>query len=667
VEKLLIFPGKTEQGVFTYLIDAEKSFLEKTACEYHPTIAAYINAAKPIKGKTQILLTALGAYEFWGFNVNGDAFPEAGLAHEGTDYGFKTFEHYAKIYKHHVNKDPTASYGDVALSVYNPKYHRVELIVVLDNAKAPDIAQRMEHGDYPDWSMGTRVPYDVCSICGNKAPTRKQYCEHLKYYLARMYPPLGKPAFAINPQPKFFDISQVFIGADRIAKTHMKVAHSTIVYPSSAWLAEKMAATDKSATIEKEVPAEGAPISQQSLEDLALGIMEVKSHEQPMSKDTLNTLARRPLSESMSTLAMLGILPKPQEFQRIFLVNQNHPEMADQLDQENCCFDPMSADEPLPCHEAQMPISASSFNPFLAELLKPLLAGRSYSAPLLGRRLVVMIKSANDYPQPRFIKVGADEYAGKKPDERKPLGIIPMLAIAAGLYAAFTKNAPKEALKGLDKVLAGNPGLAAALGLGLFATFNPLVKPGTKGDYMDGPRHNPDSNDSFARAEAMKQKPYVKLGSIGSGAKRLLLGIPLAYMASGVLQKHRELNPYDEEGRIKSFFRKNPDAVSGALIADAIMSAKGGGTHGVFKKLAPVGKVVKDYFAKAASALEDYEESSLIKAASAQEFLSSSLIWPLAMGKANLPGRIVSGMFDQAALDLGQKLYEKHSKGKKRD
>ena len=51
MNKLLLFPGKSEQGVFTYLIDHEKGFLEKTASEYHPTIASYINAAKPIKGK----------------------------------------------------------------------------------------------------------------------------------------------------------------------------------------------------------------------------------------------------------------------------------------------------------------------------------------------------------------------------------------------------------------------------------------------------------------------------------------------------------------------------------------------------------------------------------------------------------------------------------------
>ena len=173
IDKLLTFPGKTENGIFTFSIDAEKNYLEKTAAEYHPTIGAYINDARPINGVTQILLTALGAGEWWGNNVNGDYFREIMLAHEGENYGYRTFKTMAKVYKHHLNKpDKHPNYGDVLLTVYNPVYHRVELIVGVRNADAPDIEKRMENGDYPEWSMGCRVPFDVCNICGNKAGER---------------------------------------------------------------------------------------------------------------------------------------------------------------------------------------------------------------------------------------------------------------------------------------------------------------------------------------------------------------------------------------------------------------------------------------------------------------------------------------------------------------
>jgi len=70
-EKLLTFEGRNDRGIFTYLIDAERTHLEKTAAEYHPTIGAYINDAKPIPGKMQALLTALGAGEWWGCFLEG--------------------------------------------------------------------------------------------------------------------------------------------------------------------------------------------------------------------------------------------------------------------------------------------------------------------------------------------------------------------------------------------------------------------------------------------------------------------------------------------------------------------------------------------------------------------------------------------------------------------
>ena len=174
MDKLLTYPGKTEKGIFTFVLDAERTHLEKTAAEYHPTIASYIHEAKPIPGRMQILLTALGAGEYWGNNVNGDYFPEQELAHEGPDYGYKTFESMAKVYRHHINKDPNKSYGDVPLAVYNPTYHRVELIVSVDLKKGMAITNMIDNDEYPEWSMGCRVPYDVCVICKNKAPTRAQ-------------------------------------------------------------------------------------------------------------------------------------------------------------------------------------------------------------------------------------------------------------------------------------------------------------------------------------------------------------------------------------------------------------------------------------------------------------------------------------------------------------
>ena len=116
----------------------------------------------------------MSAGEFYGSNRNGDYFPEGALK----EY-HKTFEALGHVYRHHVNKDPKKSMGRVMFSHYNPEMHRVELILELDRKKSEDILTRLDKGDLPAVSMGCRVPWDECSICGNRAKTRKEYCDHL--------------------------------------------------------------------------------------------------------------------------------------------------------------------------------------------------------------------------------------------------------------------------------------------------------------------------------------------------------------------------------------------------------------------------------------------------------------------------------------------------------
>ena len=72
----------------------------KTAAPMLPEVQQYLDQVKPDHRKISVLVNALGAGEFWGSNINGDHFPEAGLLHEGPDYGFKTFLN-AFPFKHH--------------------------------------------------------------------------------------------------------------------------------------------------------------------------------------------------------------------------------------------------------------------------------------------------------------------------------------------------------------------------------------------------------------------------------------------------------------------------------------------------------------------------------------------------------------------------------------
>ena len=670
MDKILTFQGKSEQGIFSYLIDSERSFLEKTASEYHPTIASYINSAKPIPGKMQILLTALGAGEYWGNNVNGDYFPEAALAHDGADYGHKTFESMARIYKHHINKDPNRSYGTVALSVYNPAYHRVELIVLLDMDKGRDIADRMENDDYPDWSMGCRVPFDVCVVCGNRAPTRAQYCEHAKYYLNKIWPATGQLVYVINTRPKFHDISQVLIGADRIAKTLMKVASTRKHFMiGSAYAAEKLAESHsgllvperlvknssaikkayvrKKAEIEKEVPTDNPPSSESDIRHLANTLAEIKSREASFPKETLDRLAQKPLPKVLTTMATLGILPKPQEFQRIVLISLGKKGLADELEADNLCFDPLDAD-PDDRHDQMVQMIPQNFSTSIMNILRPFMAARSFHAPYVGRRLTVMIKRASQEP-PEFISANKS---------RKPISLGAMLAATAGLYSMFGKK--QATITGnIPQLVLKHPVLAAALGVSLVNTFSTMFGENTRGRYDIGTPRSSDKGDVFERINRLQHKSLEKTGGIIPGIppiKGLIFGSLGAHGASGYLQKRREQKPYEQEGAIRKFVADYPDAITAALAANALLSKKKGGGL----KFASVQD--DGFFQKAVNALIEMvpsKDASLLKEASVEDFLTSSLVIPVALGKANLPSRVVGGLLDQGILEMGSKYLSK--------
>ncbi|MFB6373602.1 MAG: hypothetical protein ABEN55_10905, partial [Bradymonadaceae bacterium] len=61
-------------------------------------------------------------------------------------------------------------------------------------------------------SMGARVKHDKCSICGNKARSRSRYCHHLKNQKLQILDD-GRQVYAINPRPRFVDLSFVVVRA----------------------------------------------------------------------------------------------------------------------------------------------------------------------------------------------------------------------------------------------------------------------------------------------------------------------------------------------------------------------------------------------------------------------------------------------------------------------
>lgn len=167
-----------------------------------------------------VKVRAVSAGEYYGDNKNGDWFPEDELKDS-----YKTFLT-AHVFKDHQNKSAASAIGEVLVATWDDDMKCVVLILKIDRKIAPTVTRSIEKGYMTDVSMGCRVPYSICSICGHKAKNPKEYCKHIQF-LRRKILPDGKKVYEINIKPKFHDISVVLNGAEKVAKI-------TDIYDSNA-------------------------------------------------------------------------------------------------------------------------------------------------------------------------------------------------------------------------------------------------------------------------------------------------------------------------------------------------------------------------------------------------------------------------------------------------
>ncbi len=83
MEKLLTFSTHDSLGrCFAETIDLHGTKgHEKIAGDLDPKIQEFINSIKSDPRYQYVLMTPMGAFEFWGANQNGDIFPEISLSH----------------------------------------------------------------------------------------------------------------------------------------------------------------------------------------------------------------------------------------------------------------------------------------------------------------------------------------------------------------------------------------------------------------------------------------------------------------------------------------------------------------------------------------------------------------------------------------------------------
>lgn len=149
-------------------------------------------------------------------NDNGDFFSEEELKKSYKSFIGKS------AFVDHDNENVEKARGIIVDAVWNDKGKYVELLKAVDKKAYPELARGIEKGYISDTSMGCRCGSSICSICGNKAVTEDDFCEHIKNYKGSTYN--GLPVFEDNRDVEFFEDSFVCIGADPEAKILEKVA-----------------------------------------------------------------------------------------------------------------------------------------------------------------------------------------------------------------------------------------------------------------------------------------------------------------------------------------------------------------------------------------------------------------------------------------------------------
>jgi hypothetical protein len=392
-------------------------------------------------------------------------------------YGYPTF-YGAKPFLHHRNKDFAPhnhpSFGKVELAAWNDRMKRVELVArvdkeLCDRFGGSSLWDKLHAGQTPDVSMGCKVPFDTCSICldwnkyreaqakfdpkKHRTPgdavlevfrstqkrvkndkdewewvgpgairgvsiTRKDYCEHAKTMMGRILPD-GKKVFVYNDYPRFFDISFVFVGADKTAKVMMKIAGGGKSYwfLGGAELAEKLGYDEGSqilqaAFVPNVVEEKIASAPEEALKFAFLGkraedkqseivkdvvpsqfvgkaVPLLTGNEPDMPHDMLDALGSSPLESALSTTTALGMVLRPREFQRIMLIQIGRRDLADDYEHRNIVF-------PKTDEKEEVPMGASFFSPVLAKMLFSLMGSRSALGPSVEKRVLIATKKSEE-------------------------------------------------------------------------------------------------------------------------------------------------------------------------------------------------------------------------------------------------------------------------------
>jgi hypothetical protein len=405
----------------------DSSWMTKRAAVFTDQIANM----RPESGASYIHLISMGAQEAYGFNRNGDGFnekeaewrlecPKPGvdkiikLAGGLLEYHNPTFEKMAHVFKHHKNTDPSLAIGHVKSAAYNPDMRRGELIIKVSNDH-PDWRedlQKLSQGKDIPFSMACKVAYDICSVCGNRARSRAEYCDDLKNHMSEITK-AGNQIGAINDRPNFFDISKVFRPADRIAWSLQKVASACmdldlaplggaelaemmgVSAPAILWggpgrSSQKLAAARKLAAIEKTIEGVARGTDNSHLAQLAPGCPCGS-----VPDDAMESMRNSKLGSVLRALNDAQICLSVHDFFRL-VTGSNFDSVSDSIPMVESMlpgmFGRMSSEDAEECSmDGAYDPSNAAIPRQLRDLVSGLVGDHSLASGPVGRRLSVTI------------------------------------------------------------------------------------------------------------------------------------------------------------------------------------------------------------------------------------------------------------------------------------
>lgn len=355
---------------------------------------------------TYVLVVPLGADESWEETVNGDAFERKWLEPVEEDWGHDTFRRFAKAFMHHKNNDPSIGFGDLPAVCFNGPMDRVEAIWRLDHDKAKEVGggawkfiQKVRNGEPADISMGCRVPFDICTICGNEAKNPAFYCQHVwNPGFGWICPTSGEKMRLLNPKPKFFDLSGVTVAAapesavlghlfPELAQALARMKTSSVSVIPSALVAAQMWGT-KTRLVELQKFSSPSPVSlklsdiikEAPVLDTAV-IRPMRSEEEDLSVDEElgDSVSKTSLPAVLSTLAALGIPLSPDEYCDVIPAFLGGPRPTIDMHDVRDAWDWVQGDSNL--------ITPLAFSHGLAAKFRKHVPGRSFLFPHLAHRV----------------------------------------------------------------------------------------------------------------------------------------------------------------------------------------------------------------------------------------------------------------------------------------